>query len=263
MVKIIAVGDIHGQLGVFARLDAVQARYPGAITVYIGDYVDGHKAGFAVLAEIRRRWLADAEHTVVLRGNHEQMMLDYLHNPADDNWLNNGGAATLREAVRQRFGHAGSTNTNRKLVRSAYSGLLALVRELPLDYRRDHLWFVHAGLDLTAPEQTDAEFKLWAREEYWYGGAVAPVFASNPLAATIVSGHTPTGYIEGRYRANLKPPKVMTLTHHPVFVLRYPDEYPRVFIDGGNHGGDDRKLGNVVVLDSESGALVETVEDQD
>ncbi len=214
-----------------------------------------------MLEEIRRRWLADAEHTVVLRGNHEQMMLDYLRDETDDNWLNNGGATTLREAVRHHFGQAGGTRTNRKLVNSAYSGLLAWVRELTLDYRRERLWLVHAGLDLAQPEGTTAETKLWARESYWYGGQVTPIFASNPLQATIVTGHTPTGYIEGRYRQNLLPPKLMDYQRHPVFVLQYPGEYARVFIDGGNHGGADTRLGNVVVLASESGALLEKIED--
>ena len=257
----IAVSDIHGQMTVFSRLDAVQARYPGAITVFVGDYIDGHQTGFAVLEEIRRRWLADAEHTVVLRGNHEQMMLDYFRNAALDNWLNNGGKATLAEAVRQHYGHAAGTGTNRKLVCTAYSGLLALVRELPLEYRCEHLWFVHAGVDLTRPEQASTDTKLWAREAYWYGGQAAPIFASNPLAATIVTGHTPTGYIEGRYRDNFKPAKLLTPECHPVFALRYPGEYARVFIDGGNHGGDEERLGNVVVLDSTSGELIETIED--
>lgn len=263
MTQVIVLGDIHGQMAVFPRLDAVQRRYPDALTVFIGDYIDGHHQGFAALVEVRRRWLADAEHTVVLRGNHEQIMLDYLNDAEQNSWLVNQGAETMQAAVMQRFGRAGEPATNRQLLRAGYPGLLSWVETLPVEFALQHVRCVHAGYALGVSDPlaaTPTTVKLWARGDYWYGGNREPVFAHNPLAATIVTGHTPTGHITGRFEGGLQPAKEMAPTH-PVFTVAYPGEYARLFIDGGNHGGPARRCGNIVVIDSATGALVEKIQD--
>ncbi|WP_407894312.1 metallophosphoesterase [Lacticaseibacillus sp. N501-2] len=263
MTQVIALGDIHGQMAVFDRLHHIQRRYPNAITVFIGDYIDGHVQGFDVLQAVRAESLARPDQTVVLRGNHEQIMLDYLADPEDETWLFNGGSDTMAYAIRQQFGRAQDPAANRQRLLASYAGLLTWVDTLPIEYAIGKLRFVHAGYDLSVANPislTSEDMKLWAREDYWYG-AVDGVFAHNPLPATIVSGHTPTGYIEGRYDGDAAPAKVMDFSHHPVYKMQYPGEFPRVFIDGGNHGGATGVVGNIVVLDSDSGQLLETFED--
>lgn len=263
MTRVIALGDIHGQMAVFDRLHQIQHAYPDALTVFIGDYIDGHVQGFDVLQAVRAESLAQPDQTVVLRGNHEQIMLDYLADPEAKTWLFNGGSDTMAYAIDQKFGHAEADDHNRQRLLASYAGLLTWVDTLPLDYAIGKLRFVHAGYDLSVSNPvslTSEEMKLWAREDYWYGKQDG-VFAHNPMPATIITGHTPTGYIEGRYDGDVHPAKVMNFTQHPVYHVQYPGEFGRLFIDGGNHGGSDKVSGNIVVLDSDSGQLIEKFED--
>lgn len=263
MTRVIALGDIHGQMAVFDRLHQIQQQYPDALTVFIGDYIDGHVQGFDVLQAVRAESLAKPEQTIVLRGNHEQIMLDYLADPEVKTWLFNGGDATMAYAIKAKFGHAEVDDLNRQRLLASYAGLLTWVDTLPLDYAIGKLRFVHAGYDLSASNPvslTSEDVKLWAREDYWYGQQDG-VFAHNPMPYTIVSGHTPTGYIEGRYEGNLRAPKAMDLMHHPVYAVKYPGEFARLFIDGGNHGGAQDMTGNIVVLDSQTGQLIKKFED--
>jgi serine/threonine protein phosphatase 1 len=85
-----AVGDVHGcsalLAGLLAKFD------PALPVVMVGDYVDRGDDSRGVLA-----MLMDRPGTTCLRGNHEQMLIDYLARPeeAGARFLRNGGLQTL------------------------------------------------------------------------------------------------------------------------------------------------------------------------
>lgn len=94
------VGDIHGQLKCLKRLvnqfeDSVQ-RYESSQEqmVFLGDYVDRGlevRGVLDYLIELRSR-----RNCVFLRGNHEQVLLEFLGDPdAGKEWIRIGGLETL------------------------------------------------------------------------------------------------------------------------------------------------------------------------
>ena len=107
--RILAIGDIHGEYDKLLDLyGKIEFNPPDDLLVFLGDYVDRGPEPLAVLD-----WMMEREgdpNVVMLRGNHDQMMLDHyvrkevqkrlgFHVPDDDfgeDWLDNGGDATDR-----------------------------------------------------------------------------------------------------------------------------------------------------------------------
>lgn len=239
MTKIIAVSDIHGNLRVFPKLKEFQQKYSDATTVFMGDYIDGHKYGFDVLQRVKDQYNDRSDKTVVLIGNHERMLLDFYHNFNDQLWLGNGGKATLRQAMLDVYERSFNLRESwQKLAtHQPYVDLLKWL-EFGTGYYQiiDHTIFVHAGFDLTKVdpiECTSLDDMLWIRDDYLYhpdtvqiyNGPIdrtptskpyavdfktgqmttipeSHVFAHNnhsSLPYTIVSGHTPTVLVYGTY----------------------------------------------------------------
>ncbi|MCX2455000.1 metallophosphoesterase family protein [Lacticaseibacillus nasuensis] len=275
---VIAVGDLHGRLKTLDRLRSVQARYPNAVTVFIGDYVDcyGPNSGLALLEQIHEMKIANEGHTVVLMGNHDASMLNFMKDAAQDDWLNFGGLQTMvAEAARLGISPEQgeilpmerlALRTRERLLEQK-NDLLEWVAKLPLTHVIDNLVFVHAGLNqsLDNPlEDTTAHDRLWLRHTYWYAPQKWRVFDHNKLRYSLITGHTPTREIIGRYADMSRPDKVYDpqAIKSPIYSIQYPDEMPRYQIDGGvGSKGADNLLGNVGVFDSQTGLLIDAVED--
>ena len=185
-----AIGDVHGcartldaLLAAIANdVDACDGRAlrPDDTLVFVGDYVDRGPDSPGVLDRILALEAAAAAgsgpRVVVLRGNHDQMMLDYATGTGDtDLWWANGGRATL---------HAYETRGD-LVIPEAHVGLL---RRSGLTFDAEGTVFVHAGLD---PHRTiaenlahpDPEVAMWTR---------AHLHADLSLwERPVVCGHTP------------------------------------------------------------------------
>lgn len=176
--RILAIGDIHGEWDKFMSLYHQIDFCPGRdLLIFLGDYIDRGSKPMEVL-----KWMyehKDEKDIVMLRGNHEQMMLDYYNEgESDDLWLWNGGDITSSALMKE-------TEENQ-------DNLLDFVAKLPLSYRiqanEEHFFFCHAGVNPDLPlDLQDEESLLWVREEYYdyYDGE-----------DIIVSGHTIVEYIE-------------------------------------------------------------------
>ena len=97
-----AVGDIHGRADLLAdmlRQIAADARASSdgerPTLVFLGDYVDrGHDSRGVV--ETLLGGLPQGFNAYFLKGNHEAILLDFLHDAARlEHWLMNGGEATM------------------------------------------------------------------------------------------------------------------------------------------------------------------------
>ena len=196
---IYAIGDIHGHLD---QLQAAHARIASdrdesgtaaARVVHIGDLVDRGPDSKRVI-----QYLIDGigrgEDWVILRGNHDQMFLDFLAG-------NDGPHPRLRKGMTwQHHVMGGKATLNsygiaRKLVereasfckraRAKVPGTHAeFLDNLPYWHREDGLIFVHAGIRPGFPlEAQDEEDLLWIRDDFlWHHG---------DHEALIVHGHTP------------------------------------------------------------------------
>lgn len=248
----IFVSDIHGNLETLSLIKRARQDYPDAQLVGGGDYIDGRWDVKPVLD-----YLMAAENSVILKGNHEQMMLNYADHCEHQEgiWFYNGGAVTLGNLYGRELEPDQVRQTN----------YYQFLKQLPMMYETPHIIFVHAGV---RPDKNYADpasydelniyqgkydydfYRIWVRREYWYNED--GYFAHNLTGKTIVTGHTPTAGISGRFDDGRKMGQI-PLTDCRVREVKYDGEPARIFTDGGSHSDPDlypHNDGNVVVLDS-------------
>jgi serine/threonine protein phosphatase 1 len=206
-VRVYAFGDTHGRSDLLrSLLDAIQHDALGSslqtVVVGLGDYVDRGPDSNGVL-QVLADGIAGMEF-VSVRGNHEQMMLDFLDSPEKSGalWLANGARETLASyGIETRPVPRPSAGDLRSL-RDALAArvpprhLMSLQRT-QLSYISGDYLFVHAGVrrDVAATEQAAADL-LWTRQ--------SSADEDEPFEKVVVHGHTPVEEpFIGRYRINL------------------------------------------------------------
>jgi ser/thr protein phosphatase family protein len=181
--RILAIGDIHGHFEKFHSAYAKMHFEPADdLLVFLGDYIDRGPSVRRTLEFVMK--LAVEKNVVLLRGNHEQMMLDYFFGGATgESWLMNGGKETMAELLAWEKESPG-----------AVARVLAFLRGLPLSHSIEQdgqrYFFAHAGVRPgIALEKQRAEDLLWIREEFYRH------YASD---AIVVAGHTPTLFLDAK-----------------------------------------------------------------
>ena len=198
--RIYAIGDIHGNFDLLERLQALivadlQARPSlSPKLIYLGDYIDrGSKS-----REVIERLLHPAPHlppAIMLRGNHEQALLDCMDNPGQlDDWCSFGGLETLISygvdpaLLRSRSNPAATVAA----FIEACGDHVDFYRGLKLSARFGKYFFCHAGVrpGIALDRQT-AEDLMWIRREFLVSEA--------SFGAIVVHGHTPVDQPEVRH----------------------------------------------------------------
>jgi len=185
---------VHGRADLLTRLlamiDADLARFPGrrVIKIFLGDYIDRGPASRAVMERLIAERARQGQRVILLLGNHERLLLDFLDNPDSDGlWLEIGGAATVSSYGLAPPGRPQASDLRRlreRLRQAIPSGHLDLIRSLPLACQFGDFIFVHAGIRPGIPlALQDAEDLLWIRGEF--------IHANLPAGQVIVHGHTP------------------------------------------------------------------------
>ncbi len=192
---IYAVGDIHGcytplraLLDLIARDAADRAEGRTASLIFCGDYVDRGPASRDVLDALC--WLKrhGPFHVHVLKGNHEQVMLDYIADPAScQAWVAFGGAQTLRSygvtppgASDPASAHVAARDDLLEVMPIAH---LRFLETLELMVGVGDFAFVHAGIRPGVPLADQApEDLLWIRKGF--------LDVARPDGRIIVHGHT-------------------------------------------------------------------------
>ena len=175
MQKIFVVGDIHG---CFDKLRALMDKIPINIIrdqlIFIGDYIDRGLNSIEVvdyLIALKKR----IPGTIFLKGNHEDMLENYLDGSDRFTYLLNGGQQTL-DAYLDR------TDDPEKYPVPVEH--LEFFSALDLYYQTDDFIFVHAGLrekvPLESQEKTDL---LWIRDEF--------IYSDFDYGKLVIFGHTP------------------------------------------------------------------------
>ena len=96
--RVIAIGDVHGCATALGPLIQTIEPRPDDTIVMLGDCVDRGPDSRGVIEQLLE--LKDRCHLVPILGNHEEMMLNYLDGHLQpDNWVECGGAETLRSYV--------------------------------------------------------------------------------------------------------------------------------------------------------------------
>ena len=175
MQKIFVVGDIHG---CFEKLIALMDKLPlndnQDQLIFIGDYIDRGSSSFDVvkyLIELKKL----KPDTVFIKGNHEDMLQNYLDGSDRFTYQLNGGQQTLDEYL------------NRSDKKDAFPippEHLEFFNSLQLYYQTDDYIFVHAGLREKVPLESQAKMDLlWIRDEF--------IHSDFNFGKRVIFGHSP------------------------------------------------------------------------
>ncbi len=198
---ILAVPDIHGHKDQLARVLALADRHVGrdAPIVFLGDLVDRGPDACGVIQTLMDG-IAAGRNWTVLRGNHDQLFLDFIDGgdpatPGGLSWLDTrmGGRETLAS-----YGIEDISGRDRaKRVSQISASHVAFLRGTPLFHQTEDLFFVHAGIRPgMALDQQDPQDLMWIRHEF-----LNDERDHGPL---ILHGHTPVDAPEHRgNRVNL------------------------------------------------------------
>lgn len=192
-----AVGDVHGQDDLFDAMasaiegDAAEAQARRRVVILLGDYVDRGLGSHRVIDrifELRQALAAQGVELVLLKGNHEDLLLRFIDNfstgPA---WMAVGGSETLLSygiqppAINDLEGWEAASNL---LLTSMSLEHLLFYEELLLHYQVGDYHFVHAGVRHGVPLDAQApEDMLWIRDSF--------LKDTRAFDKMIVHGHTP------------------------------------------------------------------------
>ena len=173
--RLLCCSDVHGNARAFRRVLRQAGWRPGCDQlVLMGDYLDRGPDPRGVLELLRS--LLRCPGVTALKGNHEQLLADYLAGRIPNVlYLENGGEPTL-----EAFAGDGD-----RLVSESH-----FLSSLPTYYETDDYIFVHAGLrpgrSLKAQSEDDL---LWIRQP----------FIDDYRGKTVVFGHTPTFLLQNRW----------------------------------------------------------------
>lgn len=167
-----AIGDIHGTTQLITKIlekidEPRQARCP---VVFLGDYVDRGDDTAGTLTQLHDLSQDRTRQFIFLRGNHEQMLLDFLDTPETTGafWLNSGGRHTLASygmlAMRSDMEPKKFIQLRDKLRVKLGRDLEAWLRSLPTSWQTGNVFLSHAGTDprLDLDAQTP-ETLLWGQ----------------------------------------------------------------------------------------------------
>ena len=175
--RVYAIGDIHGQLELLRRLremisdDAEVNRRERNVIVYLGDYIDRGPDSRGVIDLFLNEPLTGFEE-VHLKGNHEDIMLQFLDNPGvGESWYLTGGDATLIsygvERTARTAGQSQFIAICDQLMRKLPVEHLAFLRSLAMYHVEGDYLFVHAGIRPGRPiESQERQDLMWIRDEF-------------------------------------------------------------------------------------------------
>ena len=196
-MRTFVVGDIHGRCAQLLNLLDMLPRDPETDTlVFLGDLIDRGADAPGCVDHILKMCRENPERVICLRGNHEQMLMDFLEGQSTI-WLTpvTGGERTFEQYTHHPV-HARSEADQEEMRRifeeSFPSEHLEFMQELPFYYEDEHAIYVHAGLDDGKhPSESSKMSLLWMRDMDFY---------KNYRGKPCVFGHTPTPLLPLRGR---------------------------------------------------------------
>lgn len=174
MERIYAIGDIHGCYDKLMDLmDRIDIDLETDRLVFLGDYVDRGPKVYEVvtyLLDLKQRH----DNVVLLKGNHEEMLENYLTDFDKFTYLVNGGSQTLESYLQHCNGAPFPIPGEH----------MDLLGSLDLYYETEHYIFVHAGLREKIPlNMQGPDDLLWIRSPF--------VQSETDFGKRVVFGHTP------------------------------------------------------------------------
>jgi serine/threonine protein phosphatase 1 len=193
-----AIGDIHGHLDKLllaqdlVAADKAREGTETAPVIHVGDLVDRGPDSARVIRHLREQVARDTR-TIVLKGNHDSMFVEFLTKRpgrwSDSRYLhpNIGGRATLASYGLPPTGSARALHD--KAQDAVPEEDRTFLATLPLSHRPGACLFVHAGIQpgVPLPDQDPADL-MWIRDSF--------LFDTRDHGPLVVHGHTPVATVE-------------------------------------------------------------------
>lgn len=166
----LVVGDIHGHFDALETLlDRIESRDEVMPVICVGDYVDRGDQSAHVLTWIKHLNTLYPDLFIALKGNHEQMMLDFIKKPeaTGERWLRYGGLQTLMSFRIGRAPGESMISLRDRLVEELGPEMIAWLKALPLQWQSGNVVVCHAGMDPTIePSLQSQQVLLWGHEKF-------------------------------------------------------------------------------------------------
>lgn len=180
------IGDVHGRRKQLrALLEMLPRDAQADRLILLGDLIDRGEDSPGVIADLIAMQ-AVADSVQVLRGNHEQMMIDFLEGLSSD-WRQAGigSERTFEQYTGRDLSPEIPDDEARRMLREAVPAEhINFLRSLPFYFEDDFAIYVHAGLEQNKhPRETSPQHLLWARDANFF---------KRYRGKTCVFGHTPT-----------------------------------------------------------------------
>lgn len=196
-MKTFIVGDIHGRCAQLSNLLEMLPRDESVDTlIFLGDLIDRGFDAPGCVEQVVKLCRENPERVICLRGNHEQMMLDFIDGAADI-WITpvTGGERTFEQYTGRPLiarTDAERDEARRTIAASVPAEHLNFFRRMPLYHEDEYALYVHAGLDQGKhPRESKPRSLLWLRDMDFY---------KNYRGKPCVFGHTPTAFLPLRGR---------------------------------------------------------------
>ena len=238
-MKTFVIGDIHGRCAQLqGLLDLLPRDKSADKLVFLGDLIDRGADAPGCVEHIVKLCRENPERVICLRGNHEQMLMDFLAGQTSI-WLTpvTGGERTFEQytGVPVRVNSEADLEEVRRVFEQSFPlEHLEFMQNLPFYYEDEHAIYVHAGLDEGKhPRESSPMSLLWMRDMDFY---------KNYRGKPCIFGHTPTPLLPlrgrlGRHGIYISHSAVGLDTgynhHSPLSCLSLPDfNLYQTFADG-------------------------------
>ena len=181
MRRTFAIADIHGCKSLLVALfEQINPDPRHDSVIILGDFINrgpDSRGTIDLLLELRERY----RNFIVLRGNHEQMFLDYLAGLDRKLFPVVGGREMLINYGIDPVSDSDPVSDPAAWLPSSHRSLLA---DLPTCYENEHGIYVHAGLQPGVHlARQSPEWLLWARKNF--------IDSAYDFGKPVIFGHTP------------------------------------------------------------------------
>lgn len=179
-MKTLVFGDLHGHYDETKKLVELVKPDDHDTLVFIGDYIDRGKQSFEVveyMLELKQQY-----NCIFLKGNHEEMFMDYMSGINNQLYTYNGGDKTIESYSDHRFDISQYTHYTDREFPEIHMDFFV---NLKLYHEDEKYIYVHAGLfpNGTPPEKQSPNMLLWVREPF--------ISSKQNFGKKVVFGHTP------------------------------------------------------------------------
>jgi serine/threonine protein phosphatase 1 len=184
MSKIIAIGDVHGEIHKLRNLFERLSYNKNDTIIFLGDYIDRGENSKDVIDFLIS--LKDKCNLVTLKGNHEMFAMDSLKFTEGrlglthmfDSWMGNGGMSCLRSYCRDGL----YMDKPAEIIEEMFIDHRSFFDNLRLTYETENHIFVHGHLAHEQDVEDQEEWQcIWGRyDDIW----------PHKSGKTVVCGHS-------------------------------------------------------------------------